>query len=417
MLTSWLSICIIISMKKRREKISWKKFTHGIITGAADNDPSGITTYSIVGATTGLTQLWLVPLATPLLINIQSLCAKIGDVKKQGLAQITKEIYGKKLSVAILLLLITANTATLGANFAAIAASLKLVFPGIDLLFVLPLIALFIWFVIVFNSYHSFSKILALLSLVFVSYVITGIKVQPDWGEVITRTFIPTITFSGKYFIAAVGFLGTTIAPYLFYWQVTQEIEDKPTVKDANYEFSQNSLGFIISNTISYFIIITTANLFFSQGQSINTAADAAAALRPLAGPMSEILFAIGIIGSGLLAIPVLAAVNSYAISETFGWKKGLNHKPNKAKGFYSALSAAFLCGLAISLSSISPIKALFYSQVFNGFLTPFLIIIILLLVNNPKVIGKYTTPLWQNVLGWLTTAIMFFAIIGIFVS
>jgi NRAMP (natural resistance-associated macrophage protein)-like metal ion transporter len=397
------------------KKPFFKKIVHGLISGAADNDPSGISTYSIVGALTGFAQLWLVVISTPLLINIQSICARLGDVTKKGLAQVMKETYGKKVAVFTLLLLIIGNITTLGANFAAVEASIELLFPSTNAYFLLPLIALFVWWVVVFKSYKTISKFLTVISMVFVGYVVTGFLVSPNWIEVLKATFVPQIEISKDYLLPAVAFLGTTITPFLFYWQTTQEVEDHPTVKDVPFEFSQNSFGFIFSNTITFFIIVTTGTLFFKQGLEINTAADAANALVPLAGEHAKLLFAIGIIGSGMLAIPVLSAVTAYAVAETFGWKKGLNHSPKKAKAFYTTLSASFLVGLSIALSNFPTIKALFYSQVINGILAPFLIIFILSLASNPNVVGKYKSPFWQNVLGWATVAIMMVAIVGMF--
>jgi Mn2+/Fe2+ NRAMP family transporter len=401
------------SKDKKRRKSPFAKLIHGLISGAADNDPAGISTYSIVGATTGLSQLWLVVISTPLLINVQSLCAKIGDVKKQGLAQIIKSTYGKKVALFSLIMLIIGNLATLGADFAAIAAGIRLIFPQLNTLFLLPLITIFIWYIIVFRSYHTFSKFLTLLSLVFTSYIIAGFLARPNWLQVIRATLVPQISNNPHYWLAAVAFLGTTITPFLFYWQVTEEVEDHPSVKDALHEVSQNTGGFIFSNTVTYFIIVTNASLFFNKGIKIENAVDAAAALTPLAGQFAKLLFAIGIVGSGLLAVPVLAAVTSYAVAETFGWKKGLNYSIRKAKSFYTTLSATFLIGLAIALIGLSPLKALFFSQVINGFLAPFLILIILMVANNPKVVGKYTASDWQNTLGWITVVIMSIAALG----
>lgn len=407
-------LTIIWQMAKDKKPFV-KKVLHGLISGAADNDPSGISTYSLVGALTGFSQLWLVVLSTPLLINIQSICAKLGDVTKKGLAQVMREAYGKKIASFALLLLIVGNIATLGANFAAVEAAIELIFPQTKAYFLLPLIALFVWWVVVFKNYKTISKFFALLSMIFVGYIVTGFLVNPNWMEIFKATFVPQIEISKDYLLPAVAFLGTTITPFLFYWQVTQETEDHPTVKDVPFEFSQNSFGFIFSNTITFFIIITTGTLFFQQGLEINTTADAANALVPLAGNYAKLLFAIGIIGSGMLAIPVLSAVTAYAVAETFGWKKGLNHSPKKAKAFYTTLTAAFLLGLSIALFGFPAIKALFYSQVINGILAPILIVFILSLASNPNVIGKYKTPFWQNVLGWTTVAIMTVAVVGMF--
>lgn len=401
-------------MSKMAKKRSFgKQLLHGLISGAADNDPAGISTYSLVGATTGLSQLWLVVISTPLLINIQSICARIGDVKKRGLAQIIESVYGKPIAVLTLFLLIVGNLATLAADLTAIVTAAQLIFPQLNIVLLLFGISFLIWAVVVFRSYQSFSKILALLSLSLFSYVFAGFLVKPDWLEVLRATFIPKIRSGRDYWLAAVAFLGTTITPFLFYWQVTEEVEDHPTVKDANREIFQNTFGFVFSNIVTYFIIITNAHLFFNKGVRISSAVEAAAALTPVAGSKASLLFALGIISSGLLAVPILAAVTSYAVAETFGWKKGLNYRPSQAKGFYLTLSVTFLIGLGVALLGISPLRALFLSQVINGFLAPFLILIILLLANNSEVMGRFTNSFGQNLLGLVGAGIMLVAALG----
>ncbi len=402
---------------KKKKKRSIFQIIHGIITGSADNDPAGIATYSVVGATTGLTQLFLVPISTVFLIIVQSICARIGDVKKKGLASIIKERFGTKVAFIAMILLILANLTTIGADFAAIGSAFNLLFPQVNIYFILPLSALFIWYLVVFKSYRTINNFLLLLSLIFVSYIFSAFWAKPDWSQVLKSTFIPQLNFTDKfYWIAMVGFLGTTITPYLFFWQVAEEVEDKPSVKDANKEIRENAPGFIFSNLITYFIIICTATVLFAHQIKIESAHEAALALKPFLGESAFILFALGIIGAGFLALPVLTSSTAYVVAETFGWKEGLDQKPAKARGFYTVLSATFFIGLAIALLKINPIKILFYSQVFVGLLTPFLLILIMLISNNPKIMGRYCNKPWENFLGWLITLIMFLATLGIFV-
>ena len=404
---------------KRRQKVKKpvSRFFHGIITGAADNDPAGITTYSVVGATTGLTLLFLVPLSTVFLIVVQSICARIGDVKKKGLSSIIKETFGRPVAIIATFLLILANLTTMGADLSAIDTSFAILFPGINTLFFLPLITFFIWYVVFFKNYRFISKFLLVLALIFVSYIFSGIAAKPDWSVIFNSTFIPQISLQSRYWLMAVGFLGTTITPYLFFWQVSEEIEDKPSVKDVKQEIKDNAPGFIFSNLITYFIIISTATVLFTNKIGITNAQEAALALKPFLGAYASTLFALGIIGSGLLALPVLACSTAYAVAETFNWREGLSKKPSTARGFYTVLSATFFIALAISLLGINPIKILFYSQVFSGLLAPFLLILIMIIASSAQVMGKYKTGWGTNLLGWLTVLVMLGAGIAIFVT
>jgi len=407
-----------MSVLKNKQKKGFFKFFHGIITGAADNDPAGITTYSVVGATTGLTQLFLVPLSTLLLVVIQSICARIGDVKKKGLALIIQERFGPKISFLAMIFLILANLTTMGADLAAVGTAFAIIFPKINILFILPLISLLIWYIVVFKSYQVLTKVLLLLSLIFVSYIISGILAKPDWSLVLKNTFLPQINFSNKfYWLAMVGFLGTTITPYLFFWQVSEEIEDGPSIKDAKIEVKQNAPGLIFSNIITYFIIICTATVLFTKNIKITSAQEAALALKPFLGENAFLLFALGIIGAGLLALPVLASSTAYAVAETFKWQEGLAKKLSKAKGFYTVLSSTFFVALAISLLKINPIKILFYSQVFNGMLTPFLLALIMMIAGSKKIMGEYRNGFWANFFGWTATLIMFLAALAVFLA
>ena len=407
-----------MSALKNKKKKSLVKFFHGIITGAADNDPAGITTYSVVGATTGLTQLFLVPLSTLFLVVIQSICARIGDVKKKGLALIIQERFGSKIAFLAMIFLILANLTTMGADFAAIGTAFAIIFPKINVVFILPLMSLLVWYVVVFKSYQVLTKFLLLLALIFVSYIVSGILAKPDWSLVLKNTFVPQIVFSSKfYWLAMVGFLGTTITPYLFFWQVSEEIEDKPSIKDAKSEVKQNAPGLIFSNLIAYFIIICTATVLFAKNIKITSAHEAALALKPFLGGNASLLFALGIIGAGLLALPVLASSTAYAVAETFKWKEGLTKKPSKARGFYTVLSSTFFIALAISLLKINPVKILFYSQVFNGMLAPFLLVLIMIIAGSKKIMGDYRNGFWANFFGWAATLIMFLAALAVFIT
>jgi len=387
-------------LKKKLKKII-HDIGNGLVVGAADHDPAGISTCSIVGASTGFSQLWLVLLATPLLITVQSICARIGDVTKKGLAQIIKATFGRKVGLASTSLLLIANLFTLGADFLGIGAALNLIFPQINTIyFLLPLMA-FLWWLLIFKSYQAVYKTLLIFSVVFISYIIAGFLAKPDWAVVIQATLSPKIQFSTNYWMIAVAFLGTTISPYLFYWQVAEEIENRPTVRDAKSETKKVAFGMIFASTIAFFIILTSAVVLHANQIEVHTAADAALALKPLAGPASFLLFAVGLIVAGLLAIPVIAASAAYATAETFGWSKGLKKNPQKAQGFYTVLTAAFAIGLGFYLLKIPAIQALFYSQIFNGLATPVFLAIIMIVSNRKKVMGEYRNGLWSNIFGW----------------
>ena len=405
-----------MSISKSKKPSFFKKLLNGFIVGNADNDPAGISTYTLTGAQTGLSLALFLLLSTPLLVNVQAICARIGDVTKKGLGTTIKLYYGSKIAIASMLLVIIANIFTLGADFAAVAAALNLIFPQINLLFFLPLLAAFLWVIIVFKNYQTLARILAGLGVIFISYVITAFMLKPDWLTVIKDIVLPQIQFTPNYFLVAVAMLGTTITPFLFYWQVTEEIEDHPTIKDVKSEIGQVSWGLVFSNLISVFIVITSALTLYKAGITVSTVSEAALALKPLAGDLAFLLFAIGIIGSGMLAIPVLTSTTAYTVAETFNWKAGLNQKFNQAKSFYTILTVSFFVGLSIALLKFNPIKMLFYSQVVNGLVTPVILILILKLASKEVIMKKYTITNKQKAVGWLTVIIMTIAAIGAFI-
>jgi len=398
-----------------KKKPFFSKLIHGFITGNADNDPAGISTYTIAGARFGLSLILFHLLSAPLLINTQAICARIGDVTKKGLASIIRLYYGKTLATIAMVLVVIANIFTLGADFAGIAAAFNLIFPQISTVFILPLIAAVLWYFVVFKSYKVISRILAGLGVIFISYIITAFLIKPDWLQIAKGIFLPDIQFTSNFWLVVIAMLGTTITPFLFYWQTAEEIEDHPSVKDVKSEIGQVSWGLIFAIITSTFIIITSALTLNKHNINVNSAAEAALALKPLAGDFASLLFSLGIIGAGLLAIPVLTSTSAYTIAETFNWKAGLNKKINQAKGFYTVLTLSFFVGLAIALLKINPIKMLFYSQVVNGFITPFILIMILKLASKKVIMKQYVIGKSQKILGWLTVVIMLFAAIASF--
>jgi Mn2+/Fe2+ NRAMP family transporter len=402
-----------VRKKTEKPKSFFSKLLNGFIIGNADNDPAGISTYTITGAQTGLSLALFNLLSTPLLINSQAICARIGDVTKKGLATDIRLYYGKTLAISLMILVISANLITLGADFVGVASGFQLLFPQVNILFILPLLAGLLWYIVVFKSYRILARVLAGLGVIFLAYVITPFFIKPDWLEVGRQIFLPQIEFTPSYWLVAIGMMGTTITPFLFYWQVTEEIEDHPSVQDVKNEIGQVSWGLIFSNLISTFIIITSALTLFRHGISVNSAAEAAQALTPFAGQLASLLFAIGLIGSGMLAIPILTSTTAYTMAETFNWKWGLNNKVNQAKGFYAVLTVSFFVGLAIALLRINPIKMLFYSQVFNGLITPFILAIILKIAAKEVIMKQYVIRSGQKFLGWLTVFVMLLAGLG----
>ena len=376
----------------------------GLITGAADDDPSGIATYSQAGATYGFGQLWSIALCLPLMIAVQETCARIGSVTGKGLVKVTSEIYSKKILYAVVSLVVIANVINIGADIAAVGAALNLLIP----LSVFTLSSIFTLVVLLLEivvGYHAYAKFLKFLALSLLAYVATAFIVGPDWGEVFRSLVIPKITWEANYWYVLVALLGTTISPYMFFWQATEEVEEqKYAIKAGIPKRSlkvirrDNTLGMTISQIGSLFMIITTAVVLHSNGVTeIGTAADAAKALEPLvsgfpdAGLYAKILFTLGIIGMGLLGIPVLAGSVSYAISDTRNWPQGLDFKFAQAKQFYVVIILATGAGWIMNAIGIDPMKALVFAAVINGLVSIPLIFLISRISKNSEVMGIHT--------------------------
>ncbi len=402
----------------------------GLITGASDDDPSGVGTYSTAGAATGYRYLWTALLTYPMQAAIQGMCARIGLISGKGLAATIKQYYPKGVLYPIVLLLIAANTFNVGADLAAIAAGINLLVP-ISILALIPPIAIGLILLQVFAKYQVINRIFKWLCIALLAYVVTAFVSHANLVDVAKGTLIPKLPRTKDDIGLMIAILGTTISPYLFFWQAGQEIEEqkaegKTTVAErqgatrqevANRKLDVN-LGMLASNLVMYFIILTTAATLHVNGKTdINSAADAAAALQPLLGPAAEILFAIGIIGAGLLAIPVLTGSTGYAVSEAFGWRHGLDEKATRAKGFYAVIIASTLAGMLFNYLGLDPIKALVYSAVINGITSPPLLLLIVLLSNRRSVMGKHTNSAWSNVFGWAAFILMTVATIAYFVT
>ncbi|HRI02101.1 MAG TPA: Nramp family divalent metal transporter [Pyrinomonadaceae bacterium] len=402
----------------------------GLITGASDDDPSGIGTYSQAGAALGYATLWTAIVTLPLMIVVQHICAKIGMVSGRGLAGVLNRYYSKKLLYPVVIGLVIANTINAGADIAAISAAINMFVPIPISAMVIP-IAIAIVVLQVWGSYRVMVKIFKWLTLSLFAYVIAAFLARPDWYAVARATFVPQIQFTSEYITTIVAILGTTISPYLFFWEASEEVEEEKsegrkdvnarrgaTDKEIKKEKLDTIVGMLFCNLVFYFVIVSAGATLHVSGQTnIQSATEAAQALRPLAGNFATVLFGIGLIGAGLLAVPVLTGSAAYAVAETFGWQSGLDEKPRHAKKFYAVIAASTVVGVVIDFAGINPISALFWTAVINGVVAPPLLVVIMLVANNKRVMGERTNGLWTNVLGWLATVVMFAAAIGMFVT
>lgn len=394
----------------------------GFITGAADDDPSGIATYAQTGAIFGYGQLWLVWFICPFMIVIQQMCSRIGMVTGKGLASVILEHYSKRVLYITVSLLVIANTINIGADLGAMASSAQMLL-GLPFLFWLFLITGSIITLEVFVPYKTYSRILKYLALTLSSYILATLVIKLDWGLVLRATLVPHIEFSADYLLNIVAVLGTTISPYLFFWQASEEVEEevingqisdigigKPCVtRRGVVRMNWDTIvGMFFSQIIMFFIIVTTAaTLHVSGVTTIQTASEAAEALRPLAGDLAYLLFAAGIIGTGLLAVPVLAGASAYAVAETAGLKEGLGKKPGIAPGFYMVIAASTLIGMSIDWLGINPITALYYSAALNGLAAPPLMALVIMIANRKDVMGRFVNSKASSVLGWAIVLIM----------
>jgi NRAMP (natural resistance-associated macrophage protein)-like metal ion transporter len=385
----------------------------GVITGAAGDDPAGIGTYAQTGAQSGTGLLWLMLIATPMLQVVQVTSAKFGLVTKQGLSGVLKQHYGFKIAAIAAFLTALGNIGTIGADIAGIGAAFELIFHIKWQWFVIP-VTVAIWYFQVYMDYKVIRKVFLLLALTLVSYVIAGFMANPKWGSVLHDTFVPHFEFNMAYISTAIGLLGTTITPYMYYFQAAQVVDENTTVKRIDDTVADTTIGCIFTNLVSYFIILATAVTLHSKHIQVVTAQDAANALVPFAGAAAKYVFALGMIGAGLLAVPVLAASTAAMVGEVAGWRIGLSKTTERAKGFYLALTVSLLFGAVITLSGINPMKALFYSQIGNGIIAPLLLFLMFRLAGRKEVLGEHVNSWKQQAWGWLTFAVML-ASVGLF--
>jgi NRAMP (natural resistance-associated macrophage protein)-like metal ion transporter len=412
----------------------WKSLGSGLITGASDNDPSAIITYSTAGAKLGLGSIWILLYILPIMIVMQEMSARIGLSSSCGLAGNIKRHYSKKILIFISTLLITANTLNIGADIYGMTSAIEIFIPQkIHLLSWLTIILILI--LIIALPYKKIVKIFKWLSFCLFTYVLAGLIVIDNWVEILKNIFVPNITFTKEGILIMVAILGTTLSPYLAFWQASEEAEEKKIKYNYDNEapkceyriVTKNELkkitidtriGMFFSNFISFFIISLTSSVFFNAGiNNISTIKDAAEALKPLVGDFSYFLFSMGIISSGLLAIPILAGSSAYVMSEIFNWPGSLNHPFNKAREFYFVIIISTIFGIIMPYLGISAVKSLIWVAIIQGIIAPFLIATILHMANNPKIVGPNVNKKITNIIGYLTLIILILALILLFIA
>lgn len=406
--------------------ISLKKLFGGIgpgfITGASDDDPSGIGTYAQTGAMFGYTQLWTALFSFPFMSVVQEMCGRVGLVTGLGLGGVLKEHYPKRILYGVVLLLLIANTLNIGADLGAMAASLQLLVPLPFPVLLIAVTSLSLGLQI-FIPYRQYAKYLKYLTFSLFAYFIVAFIVKQDWSAILFSTIVPQVSLTREYLLNIVAILGTTISPYLFFWQPSEELEEEVVsgrirqMGDSVRKVQRSRLllmrvdtvfGMFFSNLVMFFIIVTSASTLGAAGIThIETAAQAAQALRPLAGNFAFLLFTGGIIGTGLLALPVLAGSSAYAVSEGFGWKRGLYNTFTEARGFYGIITVSTLIGLLVNFLPIPPFVLLYYTAVVNGLIAPILLVMILLITNNRKIMKRFTNSVFSNIFGAIITVLM----------
>jgi NRAMP (natural resistance-associated macrophage protein)-like metal ion transporter len=404
----------------------------GVITGAADDDPSGIATYSQVGSQFGMGMLWTMLFSFPLMAAIQEICGRLGRITGAGIAANLRNHYPRSILYGIVMLLCAANVFNLGADISAMGAAAQLVCGG-NLNAYALVFGVFSLLFQIYLPYRRYVRYLKWLTVALFAYVAAAFTVHVPWGAAIRSTVIPSVSWKVDYWMGLVAVLGTTISPYLFFWQTSEEAEEvrihrrqsplRKKPNQANRQFRRIALdtrfGMALSNLIAFFVILTAAVTIHNSNSAggIETAADAAKALEPLAGHFTFLLFALGIVGTGLLAVPVLAGSAAYAVSETFRWRASLESNPQRAPKFYLAITTAMVFGLGLNFLGLNPIKALYWSAVINGIVAVPLMIILMLMCDDGKIVGKFLLTPYLRVMGWTATGVMFLASLGFAIS
>ncbi len=412
-------------IENRRERLRSRarELGPGLITGAADDDPSGIASYSQAGAAFGYATLWIALVTLPLMAAVQLMCARIGIVARSGLASVLREHYPRWLLWFACTMLLIGNTVNIAADLGGMAAAASLL-TGIPSIWFVPAFALLILCVLIFASYERMTRVLKWMTLALFAYVLAALLARPDPLAILTNTFIPHIEWSRDFLFMLVAILGTTISPYLFFWQAAQSAEQDAYWRQRLIGRPQRAIqrelraatrdvnaGMFFSNAIMFFIILTAAATLHAAGVTdVETAADAASALKPIAGPGAAALFTIGLVGTGMLGVPVLAGSAAYAVAEAAAWRAGMDEKVHTARQFYGVIAVAMVTGMLLNFSHVNAIRLLIWSAVINGLLAPPMIVILLVVCNNSAVMGSHRNGRWLNVLGGLAAVAMFVA-------
>lgn len=410
----------------KKAKDFWHMLGPGLTTGASDDDPSGIATYSQTGAGYGYKFLWLAPFTFPLMAVVQEMCARIGLVTGRGLAANIRHYFPRWILIICTLLLFIANTFNIGADLGIMSEAVRLFRPDWDYFTIIIIIAAVIMLMQIFTTYQKYAGYLKWLALILLAYIFSTLMIKGlNWREIGLSAITPAFGFGKDEILIITAALGTTISPYLFFWQTSQEVEEKVEKGQTSVVTRQEAVtkgevsdmrvdvwsGMFLSNLVMFFIITACAATLNATGiTNIGSAAEAARALRPIAGDYSYILFALGIIGTGALAIPVLAGSSSYAFAESFGWKQGLHYKLRQAYSFYGVIIISLFIGVLINLIGLDPIKALIYSAILNGLIAPVILVLILILASSKKLMGDYKNGIWSRMIGVITIALMVFA-------
>ncbi len=410
-----------VAKSVKKAKNYWHALGPGLTTGASDDDPSGIATYSQTGAQYGFQLLWLAAFTFPLMAIVQEMCARIGLVTGRGLAGSIRLFYPRKLLYVVSLLLFSANAFNIGADLGAMAKGVQLLYPNWNFSLLVVGFTILSLGLQIFTPYARYARYLKWLAMILLAYVASAILANLNWSDILRHAVVPSIQFTKEQLLLICAILGTTISPYLFFWQTSQEVEERismgrttiasrsgATKEEIHSMRTDVWSGMLLSNVVMFFIIAACGALLFTNGiTNIETASQAAEALRPFAGNATYFLFAIGIIGTGMLALPVLAGSSSYALAESFRWREGLSRKFNQAQAFYATLIVSMLVGLSMNFIGLDPIKALIYSAVFNGMVAPLVLLPIVLISSNKKIMGQWVNHRLTTALGWGVTGLM----------
>lgn len=413
----------------------WRQLGPGLVAGAADNDPSGIVAYSVAGAKFGLAMLWTAIVTVPFMIIIQRMAGRIGLISGRGLAGNMKKHYPRWLLLGIVFMIVAAIVINIGADISGMSAAFNILVPSISPIIFAIFIAGAIILSLIFFSYRHIAKYLKWIALVMLSYVLAAFLVQQNWSRILYRAIVPQIIFTKEYLLILAAVFGTTISPYLFFWEASEEVEEErmhrhpgpdaahmvPGIEphgthrskiiirnEISSMYKDVGFGMIFSNLITFFIIIlNSATLFKAGATNVNTVQEVASALKPLAGPYANFLFLIGIFAAGVLAIPTLAGPAAYALAELFGWREGLDNKFKQARQFYLIIVVATLLGVLIPILKLDPVNILVYTAIIYGLISPFLILLLIHMANNPKIMGKYTSRPHSNIIAYILFLIM----------